>query len=431
MFNGGTKLSRMRKFCGPGVLLLVIAGNAFAQDDDAAALGLADKTPDTPVVSRAWRMYLEGALEQVDMQFGAPSARERRATVDLQVDKTAAPGWRLVLADRLDAGDVQTLSGETTSTQINTLKEAYVSWAAQAGMLFDVGRVNPRLGVATGYNPTDEFRDGAVRSVDSIDPASLRENRLGSVMLRGQTLWNGGSLTALVSPKLDDHPNFAGYNPDFGATNRQWRWMLVGSEQLSENLTPQVLIRGDRGATPQIGLNLTSLLNEATVAYLEWSGGRTPSLAAQAALSAADEAYRSRLAGGLTYTFANKLSLTGEYEYSGAGMNVQQWQSLQHGPLFAYVGYREFAFNAQDLPTCRAAFLYAAWQDAGFRNLDLKGLAKIDLIDHSRMVWMEARYHWAHLDVALQRQVNTGTMLSDFGALPQARVWLALLRYYL
>ena len=46
------------------------------------------------------------------------------------------------------------------------------------------GRINVRNGAALGYNPTDFFRSGALRSVVSIDPNSLRENRLGTVMLR-------------------------------------------------------------------------------------------------------------------------------------------------------------------------------------------------------------------------------------------------------
>jgi hypothetical protein len=403
---------------------------AWAQDDEAAALGLADRTPEAAVLPRAWRLFVEGAFEQVRMHFGLPDEQLHRATLDLQVDKALATQWRVVLADRLDMGDVQTLTGTASISDVNTLKEAYVSWAAQTSVLVDAGRINPRLGVAAGYNPTDEFRDHAVRTVDSSDPLSLRENRMGSVMLRGQALWTGGSLTAVLSPKLADEPNAGGYNVDVGATNHEQRWMLIGSHQLSENLNPQVLVWRDQDQPPQFGLNLTGLLGTAAVAYLEWSGGRGKSLAAESVVRADDTAYRSRLAGGLTYTFENNLSLTAEYDYSGAGMDGQQWQALQRGPLAAYEQYREFAFNAQDLVTRRAAFILASWQDAGVQHLDLRGWTKIDLVDQSRMIWLEARYHWNRVEAALQRQVNMGSLLSDFGALPQERIWTALLRYY-
>jgi len=80
--------------------------------------------------------------------------------------------------------------------------------------------------------------------VVSLDPASLRENRLGSAMLRGQALWTGGSLTALYSPKLADQRNDAVFSADLGATNQRERWQLALSEKLSDALNPQWLLSG-------------------------------------------------------------------------------------------------------------------------------------------------------------------------------------------
>lgn len=428
--HGQALLVRWAGACLLG-LLLATSPEAFAQDEEEeAALSLANRAPETVEVPRAWRLFVEGAFQEANMHYGLPEEQLHRATVDVQIDKTLSPQWRVVLADRLDMGDVTNLSGTTSVTDVNTLKELYASWAAQTNVLIDAGRINPRLGAAAGYNPTDEFRAGAVRTVDSSDPASLRENRMGSVMLRGQTLWTGGSLTALFSPKLEDQPNSAGFNVDLGATNGQQRWMLIASQRLTESLNPQFLLWQEQDKAPQVGLNLTGLWGTAAVPYLEWSAGRSASLLAQAMLGANDTAYRSRLACGITYTFENKLSLTGEYEYSGAGMNGQQWRAFQQGPLAAYEQLRIFAFNAQDMVTRRALFALASWQDAGIRNLDLKAWTKFDLIDHSRMIWLEARYHWRRVEAAVQGQFDSGTTLSDFGALPQARIWTALVRYY-
>ena len=425
-----TFLARFGKTCTLGLLLLAAAVNVLAQDDEAAALGLADLTPESAAHPRSWRLFVEGAFEQAYMHFGLADEQLHRATIDLQVDKTLSGDWRVVFADRLDMGDVENLNGAASISDVNTLKEAYVSWAAKTSLLFDAGRINPRLGAATGYNPTDEFRSDAVRSVDSSDPVSLRENRMGSVMLRGQSLWTGGSLTALFSPKLDSRVNTGGYNVDLGATNHEDRWMLIASEQITQSVNPQLLVWREQDNAPQFGLNLTGLLGTAAVAYLECSAGRSPSLAAEAMVLPPDTAFRSRLAGGATYTFENKLSLTAEYEYSGAGADASQWRALQAGPLAAYVQLRVFAFDAQDMVTRRAAFILASWQDAGIRDLDLKAWTKVDLIDRSRMIWLEARYHWRRVEAALQLQYDSGTVLSDFGALPQARIGTALLRYY-
>ena len=61
-------------------------------------------------------------------------------------------------------------------------------------------------------------------------------------MLRGQTVWSGGSLTALASPHLADQPSDAAFSLDLGATNRQDRWLLALSHQLSESISPQWLL---------------------------------------------------------------------------------------------------------------------------------------------------------------------------------------------
>jgi hypothetical protein len=134
----------------------------------------------------------------------------QRLSLDFQLDRSIARRWRAVLADRLDVKWPPQYGDEN---RINTLKEAYISWQASDERLLDMGRVNVRNGVAMGYNPTDYFRSGAVRSVVSSDPGSLKKNRLGSVMLRGQTLWNGGSLTALASPKMAEQASTLSLQP--------------------------------------------------------------------------------------------------------------------------------------------------------------------------------------------------------------------------
>jgi hypothetical protein len=337
-----------------------------------------------------------------------------------------------VFADRLDMNraDGSRSDGTTGNNDVNTLKEAYLSWQAQPERIADLGRINARNGVAMGYNPTDYFRAGALRSVVSLDPASLRENRLGSAMLRGQQLWSGGSFTALYSPKLAEQASSAAFNPDWGATNRRARWQMAFSQKLSDNLNPQWLLSGGEGQKPQLGMNLTALANDATVAYFEWSGGRAPSLAAQAQLRPDDSAFRSRLASGLTYTTSNNISLTAEYEYNGAGMDRAGWDALRRGSPLAYGLYRGLCTNLQDPATRQNLFLYAFWQDALVQHLDLTAMLRNDLADHSRLQWLEARYHWTRFDVALQTQLNTGTATSNYGAQAERRMWQAVARYF-
>ncbi len=406
--------------------LLLIAGPARA-DDDEAALSLADKAPAATARAGPWRVVTEGAISEFTQRGGDSTDHSERLSLDAHYDKRLSSDWRAIFANRLD---VAWRNEITHDDFVNTLKEAYLSFQPQPDGIFDLGRVNLRNGVASGYNPTDYFRAGAVRSVVSINPASLRENRLGSVMLRGQALWTDRSLTALYSPKLADEPNNSAFSPDIGATNQRNRWLLALSERLSDSFNPQVLLYGEDGRPPQVGANLTALFNDATVAYLEWSGGRSPSLVTQALGLSDDSAFRSRLATGLTYTTTDKLSLTLEYEYNGAGLDRADWDALRSGSPAAYGQYRRLVQNLQDLPTRKNIFFYAHWQDALVVHLDLSAMERFDTSDHSRLHWLEGRYHWDHVDLALQWQLNAGDASSEFGALTQRRIWQALVTYF-
>ncbi|MDP3653432.1 MAG: hypothetical protein Q8R67_17330 [Rhodoferax sp.] len=400
---------------------------AEAPDTEGAALLLADQAPAAAEHAKDWQLSLEGALGETAQRYGKGTVQHQRLSLDLQLDTQVSEGWRAVLSDQLDQ---RWQRQPEDSSATNTLKEAYLSWQPSPERALDVGRVNARYGVASGYNPTDYFRSGANRSIVAIDPASLKKNRQGSVMLRGQTLWSGGSLTAIASPHLADQPSDASFSLDLGATNRQDRWLLALSQRLSENLTPQWLLYGENTQSPQLGFNLTGLLGQATVAYVEWSGGRSASQLAQALQGADDTAFRSRLATGLTTTTQNKLSLTLEYDFNGAAPSADAWTALARQAPQAYTQYRAWAQGQLDLPTQQSVFLYASWQDALQNQLDLNAMLRHNLDDHSQLVWLEARYHWSHTDLALQWQHNRGTAGSEFGALQQEQVVQLLLRYF-
>ncbi|CAN5171044.1 hypothetical protein BH11PSE11_BH11PSE11_18600 [soil metagenome] len=411
---------------------------ADAGSDDTDALLLADTAPKKVETASDWQWYVEGAIGQSTLRNlnpGLNGARQsnQRLSLDVQFDKSIAPGWRAVFADRLDLNWPAQIADQHP---INTLKEAYRSWQPNDSRVLDFGRINARNGVALGYNPTDFFRAGAARSVVSVDPASLKKNRLGSVMLRGQTLWTGGSLTALYSPRLESAASDAAFNPDLGATNNQNRWLLAASQKLSENFNPQFLIYGVEHQSPQLGFNLTSLVGDATVVFAEWSGGRARSQLSQALAGVGgaggnldDSAFRNRVATGVSYTTSNKLSLTVEYDYNGAALDEAGWNSLMRSPT-AYGQYRRAVQTMQDLPTRQAVFLYASWQDAMISHLDLSAMLRFNVADKSRLNWFEARYHWERVDLALQWQLNSGSASSEFGAAPQNRALQALLRYY-
>ncbi|OQS31282.1 hypothetical protein B0T40_22695 [Chromobacterium haemolyticum] len=354
-----------------------------------------------------------------------PGDDSQRLSFDLRWDGRLSPAWRGVLANRLDwrfAGSPQRDHG------VNTLKEAYLSREFGVDAMLDLGRVNTRYGVAVGYNPTDFLGAGTVRSVVSADPDSLRQNRLGNAMLRWQRLWDRASLTAIWSPKLGSGPNPDGASLDWGASNPRQRLLLAGSYRFAENLNPQWLLLQEQGRSPQLGFNVSRVLGNATVVYLEWAGGREQTTWRQS-LGLPDSAWRNRLAGGLTWTGANKLSLTLEGQQDGAAPDGDEWRALRDKPAL-YGAYRAGVGASGGLLTRRAALLRAHWQDALVDGLDLTAMRSFDLVDHSGMNWAEVRYHLGAADLALQWQRFDGAPDSRYGASPTRRVWQLLVDYF-
>ncbi|KMN38377.1 hypothetical protein VI26_01160 [Chromobacterium sp. LK1] len=404
------------------LIALALCGAAAHGADlppDEEALKLADATRMEEEKPRDLKLLLEAAA--LSPQGGADS---QRLSFDLRWDGRLSPVWRGTLANRLDW---RFASAPQRNHGVNTLKEAYLSREFGADMMLDFGRVNTRYGVATGYNPTDFLGAGTVRSVVSADPDSLRQNRLGNAMLRWQKLWDRGSLTAIWSPKLGNGPDPDGASLDWGASNPRQRLLLVGSYRFAENLNPQWLLLQEQGRSPQLGFNLSRVLSDATVAYLEWAGGRQQSAWRQS-LGLADQGWRNRLAAGLTWTGANKLSLTLEGQHDGAAPDRDDWRALRANPP-AYGVYRGAA-GGGGLLTRRAALLRAHWQDALVDDLDLTAMRSFDLVDHSGMNWAEARYHLGPVDLALQWQRFDGAPDSHYGASPARQVWQLVFNYF-
>ncbi len=408
-------------------LIAVHAGEVHAgEDDDAAALTLTGASA-PPAAAGSAAFFAETAYTEAQPRAGG-SADAQRLSLEGSDDVRFAPQWRFVFADRLDLDWSGSWAG---SQQVNTLKQAYLSWQPAAELLWDAGRVNVRQGVGYGFNPTDFFRAGALRSVESLDPNSLRDERLGTVMVRAETLWTNGALTALYAPRLARGPDNAPLSPDLGATNAAGRWLISLTQRLAGGFSPQWLLFGTDGGAAQAGVNATTLLGGATVAFLEASAGRSPSLYAEALDLPGAEALRARASAGFTYSARNKLSITLEYEYDGAAPGRNGWDALRAGDPENYGRYREFALAQQELTTRQSVFAFAAWQDLGLRHLDWTAFVRVDLVDHSRLPWTELRYHWSHIDAAIRWQDYVGGATTDFGAASTRQTWQAVFDYYL
>jgi hypothetical protein len=404
-----------------------------ADSDEESALRLADTTPpDRPETARAWQFSVEAAALEAEDRAGQWHA-EQRLSLDgsWQGAVTGGTGWQWRFADRLDAFGPDRLAGDQKA--VNTLKDLFVGGPVGSALTLDLGRINTRYGVAYGWNPTDYFRTDAVRAVSSPDPASLRENRLGTVMLRGQHLWSDGSFTAILAPQLAEQANADGASLDIGATNHSTRWLLGATQKLGADFAPQVLLYGDdeQPGSPRLGLNLTRLVGSACVAHLEASGGRVPSrLAVAQGRAGEDLDWRGQVVAGATCTSPWNQSLTLEVQHDGEALDAAGFRALAAGSpqdLAAYV--RESVRGLNPL-TRDQLFAQLRWTNAGIPQLDVSGYLSWSLADQSHSAWIEARYHWQRTDVALQWLVNSGGPATEHGLDPLHRAPQLLVRHW-
>ena len=408
-----------------GLLAALLAFPHLAQADDTDALAL-ESAPATPAAGKdkPLRAFVEVALGRIDQRQGLPALDSRRASLDLVAGFSLAPGWRATLSDRLDH-IIPADSGKADT--LNSLREAYVSWQqGGGGLIVEFGRINLRQGPAYGYNPTDYFRTGAVRAATSVDPFALRENRLGTVMLRAQRLWADDAVSLALAPKLADTPSDAGASLDLGATNARNRALLSWSHKFSDKLNGQLSAYTEQGGWPQLGASATALLGESSVAHLELSSGRTLPLLGDPWVVRR----RTHGSAGLTHTLANGLSLTAEYEYNGSAPSQSAWDMAGAAGPLPLLNYLQAAQVRQDNAARQAWLLYASKKDAGIKHLDITALLRLNAADNSRLYWAEARYHFGSSDLSLQWLATQGSALSEFGVLPYRRQLQVLGTWY-
>jgi hypothetical protein len=405
----------LHRLCLVGPILLALAVVAQAADADADALALQPE-PSTEQASAATKLFIEGAVGRADRRYGMGTRATGRAAIDVRHTGRLSPSVQTTLSARVDATDP---ADPEINGAVLSLREAFVSWQDEAAAhVVEVGRINLREGPAYGYNPTDFFRDNALRTITTANPFSLRENRLGTVMLRGQRLWPEGSVALAYSPGLDTGRSTQGFSADLGATNPRDRAVLSLGTRVSDKVNTALLVYKEAGAAARLGASLTALVSQAAVANAEWSYGREPDLLSRALALPAAAVARNRLATGLTYTTQSRLSVTAEYQYNGFALDHEGWQALAGTNPAALSAYLVQSQALQDNAGRQALLVYAVQRDLGLKNLDLTAMVKFNRSDSSRMVWLDLRYRLDKIDLALQVQRNAGVDGSEFGSIP-------------
>jgi hypothetical protein len=416
------------------------------------------------------RLYLEDASSassrRGDLIVRAPGPPpydwQERVFFDASKEWRLSDRLGLTYSGRLNLRFENDLDFPTRENVINDLRELYLAWQPWDRTYLDFGRINLKSGVALGYNPTDYFRTRAVVEPLSADPTVLREDRLGTLMMRVQQLWQNGSLTAAYAPKLYspspiysnlDLPSF---DPMLDRTNAHGRFLAKASVNLSSDFSPEALLYEENGQT-RVGTNLALEFGQKIVSYLEWSGGRRASLIDEAVRygrrtgtlpadapflppTREGQRFQNELVVGASYTTENRITFNLEYHLDQSGFSASDWRNwfaLGRGhaaasPIAADLWYvRSYAQDQQDPISRHSLFLRADWVDAFVPSLELTGFVNTDLYDGSGLLQLSADYYLSdHWTVGGLIATNFGNSRSDFGSLSQAASFLIKVARY-
>ena len=364
-----------------------------------------------------------------------------RGVLDYARTWQLSPRWTARLSNELDLVGGHAGANQDDSHVINTLREAWAGWrSADAATQYyiDAGRINVRNGVGSGYNPTDFFKRNAVnRAATTLDPGALRENRMGTVMVRAQLIGEGGAFIVGVAPHLAVRaPGDPGSDTSIALdrTNGRAAAYVKWAPQLSQRVSLDVLAFGRQHERPQAGLNLSALAGDAVVLNAEWTGGRRIALAGpgQATPGAS---WRNRGAVNVVWTTPLGPELTVERQYAGDALDGAAWRGWRNIDNAADGRQLRSILEERQLeqePLTRAAwFIRLHWRDAfNVRGFELACFTQRSVYDGSAVSQASASgdvgTHW-RAGVLLAHY--SGAATSEYGGSPVRTRLAAYLNY--
>jgi hypothetical protein len=434
---------------------LLGAAAARAQDNDLERIpNTANVQQPPPAATGNERIYVQndalGTLQRDDLIIPfppPPPARwEERLFADARLDWALAENLRFVFSDRFNLRAEDGLDFPSHESVRNDLREAYFAWTAGSATFFDAGRINLKSGVALGFNPTDFFKTRAVVEPLSADPSVLREDRLGTLMLMGQHLWEHAALTLAFAPKVTNpspvyrNDNLPSFNPMLDRTNATNRFLAKGSANLFEDFAPELIAFSQDGHW-SYGANLTRGFGQKIVGYVEWAGGdsldlvdsaiqfgkKTGTIPPPAPSPLPGEqtpSFQNAVAAGLSYTTESKITFNFEYHYNQAGFSDAQWTHWFGAGANPFVDQelwyiRGYAAEQLEPVPRQEAFIRADWLDAFVEDLEITAFINMDLRDTSSFSQITADYYLSRQwTVGMLATASFGGRRSDYGSLP-------------
>jgi len=201
--------------------------------------------------------------------------------------------------------------------------------------------------VATGFNPTDWFKNDSLVVADSFDVVDRREDRLGVLVAQAALHTDDLVLIAGWRPGLDTSSGTWLTDADvigqgFDRTNSTDAGYLkltpVGWENISSTIN--LFYEEDQ---PGVGAEVSGVVSESLVLFAEWFGqwrhsivdesnrsGALPKAVASNLGATGQRAFLNQVALGLTWSpptdwvGTEDISLTAEYHYNQAGLSGEE-----------------------------------------------------------------------------------------------------------
>ena len=444
------------------------------ENDDLGRIPTPQPPPDAErAVSRnaSQRVYVEnaftGSARRRNLLVPVPQSTaatwQERLFVDVRREWRAGRRLTLTFSDRVNMRAEHDLAFPSQQNVINDWREGFFSWEVFGDTYVDAGRINLKSGAALGFNPTDFFKTRAVVEPLSSDPSVLREDRLGTLMLRAQRIWAGGAMTVAFAPAVShmtpiySDTNLPSVDPSFDRTNACARLFVKGSLNIAADFSPELLVyhEGDR---TRFGLNITRGIGHNVVVYAEWAGGAEAGVIGDAMAYGRDtrvlrvgapgvlpdnsvSRFREDLSVGGSLSTKPKLTINVEYHFHEAGFDRGDWErwftagerTTSASPAARQLWFiRSYALDRQDPLTRHSLFARADWVDAFTRHLELTAFVNMDMYDRSSLAQLTADYFASRKwTVGVQGSVNAGGARSDFGSLPQrGSLLFTLARYF-
>jgi hypothetical protein len=460
-----------------------LPARAWADDDDGLGRipgeALKDEPPrkETPDETKGRkgrealerRLFLEDAFTVSPFRRAVPVPYPKDLVFDYQ-NRTSFDGtltWtplkplRFVLSDRLSVIEEDDVSFLSSQTVENALREVFVSAQIGESTFLEAGRLNVRNGVALGFNPTDFMKTRTLVGQASLDPSVLRENRLGTLMVRVESIFGFGAASLAFAPKVTSPPPLSErhplrIDPRFGATNGMNRALATLSLHVLD-LSPELLgyLEPDRR---KLGLDISHPVGSAIVAYAEWAGGSEANLATRAHAfgvatgtlppnapvlppTTTTSAFRSDVATGFSLTVATAATLNFEYHFHEGGLgrsDFRRWVSAGSAPgapssipdeLWFVRGYA----SDQEEPLARhQLFVRADFPKTLRHDIDLGAFAFVNLEDGSSLSQLSFSYYLSDSwTVSGFLSANLGSRHSERGSHPESVSTILALRLYL